>query len=62
MNDPAAVALASDELDLRLLRWLSSAVLTATNHLLSLEEASALLSLDGVGAAAQGMAVTTAPR
>jgi hypothetical protein len=56
------VALASDELDLRLLRWLSSAVLTATNHLLSLEEASALLSLDGVGAAAQGMAVTTAPR
>lgn len=59
VDEPAAVGLVLDDLDIRLLRWLASAVLTATNHLLSLGEASALLSLDGVGAAAQ---MTTAPR
>lgn len=59
IDDPAMMGLLLDELDLRLLRWLSSAVLMATNHLLSLGEASALLSLDGVGVAA---AQTTAQK
>jgi hypothetical protein len=54
IDDPAALdeALVS-ELDLRLLRWLSTAVLTATAYLLNLGEASARLSLDGVGVAVQ---------
>ena len=52
MVAPVDVPQILDDLDVRLLRWLSSAVLTATNHLLSLGEASALLLLDGVGVAA----------
>jgi len=63
VTDPAAVQEVLDDLDIRLLRWLSSAVLTATNHLLSLGEASALLLLDGVGvAAAQRPAQTMAQK
>lgn len=53
LDDPAAVQQVLDDVDLRLLRWLPSAVLMATNHLLRLGEGSALLLLDGVEAAAQ---------
>ena len=51
VDDPAAVPAVHDELDVRLLGWLSAAVLLATEHILSLGEASARLSLDGVGVA-----------
>lgn len=51
VSDPAAVGLVLDDLDLRLLRWLSNGVLTATQYLLNLGEGSARLLLDGVGVA-----------
>lgn len=51
VNDPTAVRAALDDLDIRLLRWLTSAVLTATQYLLNLGEGSARLSLSGVGVA-----------
>ena len=52
LNVPTAVQQVLGDLDIRLLRWLTAAVLMATNHLLDLGEASALLSLNGVGMAA----------
>jgi hypothetical protein len=55
IDDPAAAALIHDELDVRLLGWLSSAVLVATEHILSLGEASARLSFNGVGVAVPKM-------
>lgn len=51
VDDPAAVHRALDDLDLRLLRWLPAAVLTATQHLLNLGERSARLLSNGVGVA-----------
>lgn len=55
VTDPAEVPAAHDDLDVRLLGWLSSAVLVATEHILSLGEASARLSSDGVGVAVPKM-------
>lgn len=51
VDDPMQVGLVADDVDLRLLRWLSSAVLTATQYLLNLGEVSARLLLGGVGVA-----------
>lgn len=51
VDDPAAVHLVLDDVDIRLLRWLPSAVLMATQYLLNLGEGSARLSLNGVGVA-----------
>lgn len=51
VTEPATVGLVLDDLDIRLLRWLSNAVLTATRYLLNLGEGSARLSLNGVGVA-----------
>jgi hypothetical protein len=51
VTEPAAVQQVLDDVDLRLLRWLSNAVLTATRYLLNLGEGSARLLLDGVGVA-----------
>jgi hypothetical protein len=48
---PEDVELALDNIDIRLVRWLSAAVLMATQHLLNLGEASARLSSHGVGVA-----------
>ncbi len=48
LSDPAVVQQRLDDLDIRLLRWLSAAVLSATQHLLNLGEASARLLLNGV--------------
>ncbi len=56
---PERVRTALDDLDLRLLRWLSTAVLTATQYLLNLGEGSARLSLNGVGVAAPAKIPTT---
>jgi hypothetical protein len=51
IEHPAQVVAAQDDLDIRLLRWLASAVLLATQTLLNLGEASARLSSDGAGVA-----------
>lgn len=59
MDDPAEVRLVLDDLDLRLLRWLSNAVLTATQYLLNLGEGSARLLSNGVGVAVPTKTPTT---
>jgi len=51
VTDPTAVQVALDGMDMRLVRWLPSAVLTATSHLLNLGEGSARLLSNGVGVA-----------
>lgn len=59
VEDPTALSARLDDLDIRLLRWLASAVLTATQYLLNLGETSARLSLNGVGVAVPTMTPTT---
>jgi len=56
---PVDVPQVLDNLDVRLLRWLPSAVLTATGWLLNLGEKSARLLLSGVGVAVPTKTPTT---
>lgn len=53
LTDPAAVLAARDEFDLRLVRFPTTAVLEATDHLLTLGEANKRLSSAGAGVAAR---------
>ena len=53
LTDPAELMARRDDLDLRLVRFLTAAVLEATDHLLTLGEANKRLSLPGGDIAAK---------